>query len=727
MSDGSEVDELIHRALALHNSGRLDEAAALCKKILRLQPGHADALHLLGLAVRQAGEPEIAAVLIGEAIKHNSSVALYHYNLSGLRQDQGKPSDALAALDEAIRLDPDLAEAHNKRGDLLCQLGRLTEALGALDQALSLSPDYAGAHNYKGNALRELRRAEDALEAYDEALRLQPHYAEAHSNRGIAFRDLGRLQDALDAHDEALRLRPDLPEAHNNRGNALRELGRMGDALEAYDEALRLKPHYADAHNNKGIALRELGRTEDALQAYDHALRLRPDYADAHNNRGNVLKDQGRYEEALAAYKRALRIRPDYSDVHSNYLFCLNYDPAASDAALFEAHREWGERFGHPEHRFTTYSNAADADRTLRVGLVSADFARHPTGYFLDAVLPAVDPGRIQFYCYSGRARSDDLTERLKQSAAGWRSSIGLSDQALAEAIRSDGIDILMDLCGHTAGSRLTCFGLKPAPVQVTWLGSCHTTGVPAIDYILMDPTYMPADGERWFTETVVRLPDIRWCYAPPDYAPAVTPPPVLRQGHITFGSFNNLIKVSAAVIALWARVLNAVPGAQLMLSWKTLADAGECARLREAFATEGIDADRLRLTSGPGNHAGVLADYGEVDIALDPFPFSGCLTTCETLWMGVPLVTLPMTRPASRQSLGFLTALGRTEWVAETPDDYVRIATGLANEPDYLATLRGDQRARVAASPMCDAPRFARNLEAALRQVWQQWCSEQP
>ncbi|MCP4245993.1 MAG: methyltransferase type 11, partial [bacterium] len=349
-------------------------------------------------------------------------------------------------------------------------------------------------------------------------------------------------------------------------------------------------------------------------------------------------------------------IDPDYLEARDNYLLCLNYDPAASDEILFEAHRDRGQRYGRPEHPFTRYSNAADAGKTLRIGLVSADFWSHPTGFFLDSVLPAVDPDQIQVFCYSGGAKSDNLTKRLKQSAAGWRSSIGLSDQALAEAIRGDGIDILIDLSGHTAGSRLACFALKPAPIQVTWLGSCHTTGEPAIDYTLMDPTYVPADGERWFTETVVRLPDIRWCYAPPGYAPAVTPPPALQRGHITFGSFNNLTKVNAAVIALWARVLKAVPGSQLMLSWKTLADAGECARLREAFATEGIDADRLRLTSGPGNHAGVLADYGEVDIALDPFPFSGCLTTCETLWMGVPLVTLPMTRPASRQSLGFLT-----------------------------------------------------------------------
>lgn len=297
-----------------------------------------------------------------------------------------------------------------------------------------------------------------------------------------------------------------------------------------------------------------------------------------------------------------------------------------------------------------------------------------------------------------------------------------MSDADLAAQIRADGIDILVDLSGHTAGNRLTVFGRKPAPVQAAWLGYFNTTGVGAIDYVLMDAATVPEGGERWFTEEVVRLPEGRFCYAPPDYAPPVAPLPARARGHVTFGSFNNMAKVTPAVIELWAAVLQAVPGARLILKWKSLADAAECDRLRQAFAAHAIAPERLELR-GPTPHREMLTEYGDVDIALDPFPFCGGLTSCEALWMGVPIVTLPGSRPVSRQTLGFLNQLDASELAAPSAARYVAIAAELAGDLDRLATLRADLRARMAGSSLCDGARFTRGLEAAYRTMWRRWC----
>jgi predicted double-glycine peptidase len=298
-------------------------------------------------------------------------------------------------------------------------------------------------------------------------------------------------------------------------------------------------------------------------------------------------------------------------------------------------------------------------------------------------------------------------------------------DTILAETIRTDGIDILIDLAGHTLGNRMRLFTLKPAPVQVSWIGYPYTTGLPAIDYVLMDEVVVPAGDERWFVEHVVRLPDTRFCYAPPEYAPSPAPPPALERGFITFGSFNNLLKITPSVIRLWARVLDAVPHARLLLKWATLAEPETAGHYRRLLGDLGVDLARVELR-GASPHRAMLAEYADVDIALDPLPYSGGVTSLEALWQGVPLVSLPKSRPVSRQSQAFLTVLGRPEWIAKDPDDYVCIAADLASDLDRLTDLRRHQRSRMAASPLCDGPRYARHFEAALRSMWRHWCKGQ-
>ena len=367
---------------------------------------------------------------------------------------------------------------------------------------------------------------------------------------------------------------------------------------------------------------------------------------------------------------------------------------------------------------------AADADRPLRVGYVSADFFHHPVGRFLEPVWAAHDTSRFIINAYSGVVREDALTDRLRAHASQWRQTLGLSDDELEEQIRADDIDILVDLAGHTGGNRLTVFARRPAPVQVSWLGYFNTTGLPAIDAVFMDADTVAPGIERQFVEEVVMLPDSRFCFNPPPYAPAVGRLPCQRRGFVTFGSFNNLTKVTPQVLALWARVLDQVPGSRLILKWKTLRDAGERSRLAASFAAVGGDPTRLDLRAASA-HVDMLAEYGDIDIALDPFPFSGGITSCEALWMGVPVITWPSMRPVSRQTFGFLNLLGLAdELVANSADRYEAIAASLARAPDRLGALRAELRGRMQASALCDAPRFARNLEAAYRRLWIQRCA---
>jgi predicted O-linked N-acetylglucosamine transferase (SPINDLY family) len=636
-------------------------------------------------------------------------------------KDLGRLDEAVAAYVTAIRIQPDFAEAHSNLGAALRRLGRFDDAINAYDNAIRLKPDYAQAHFNLGNALFDLGLLDGASAAYKTAIRLNPKDAGARTNLGKALSGLGLLDEAIAAHRSAIRVRPGYAEAHSNLGATLQDSGRSNDAIAAYDSAICLKPNFAEAHSNRGNALRDLGRLDDAIAAYTSAIHLKPDCAEAYSNLGNALSDLGRLDNAIAAYNSAICIDPDYSDAHSNLLMSLHYrEGIAGDAILTEA-RRYAERLekGLPTPSF---ANVADPGRRLRIGYVLGDFCRHPVGHFLSSVLACHDRVATEVFCYSNSARADGVTTQLRGAADHWRRLVGVSDQTAVAMVAADGIDILVDLSGHTALNRLPMFARRPAPVQVTWLGFWGTTGLSTMDYILSDAATIPPGEDVGYSEQVLRLPDSRFCYAPPNYAPPPASPPFLRGSAVTFGSFNNMAKVGPAVVQLWARVLQAVPESRLLLKWKSLDDGGMRRRLTQDFAAAGVGPERLMLR-GASPHEAMLAEYGDMDIALDPFPFSGGLTSCEALWMGVPVVTLPGIGAPSRQTLGFLQVLGLSEWAAASPADYVRIAAALAADRERLGDLRQSLRPRMAVSPLCDGLAFTRNLEAAYRDMWRRWC----
>ncbi len=404
----------------------------------------------------------------------------------------------------------------------------------------------------------------------------------------------------------------------------------MEGAIACYRRALDLKPDYAEAHNNLGNAFKDQGKLDGALACCRRALELKPNFAEAHNTLGNALKDEGMLDEAVACYRRALELKPDWAKAHSNLLLTLQYCTGVTPVALAEAHAEYDRRHAAPlRSAFAGHEKVRDTHGRLRLGFVSPDLGAHPVGYFLVRVLENLSHQENETICYSDRTVKDGLTRRFQAAATQWRDVTGMSDQRLTEQIRADRIDVLFDLAGHTCYNRLLAFARKPAPIQITWIGYEGTTGLAAMDFLLADRHVVPEGTEHYYREHVLRMPDGYLCYDPPDAAPPVGPLPSLKTGHVTFGSFNNLAKITPEVVAVWAKILRRVPTARLVLKYGGLGDPVVKRRYFDLFAAHGVEPQRLELLP-PSPYAEYLAMYQQVDVALDPFPFSGSATTCE-------------------------------------------------------------------------------------------------
>jgi predicted O-linked N-acetylglucosamine transferase (SPINDLY family) len=751
------LQQQLESGMSHHQAGRLAEAERIYRRILTRQPDHADALHLLGVLAVQTGRLDEAEDLIRRAISICSTNALYYSNLGKTLKDSGQLDQAIASYRHAIRLKPDYAEAHNNLGNGLRSKGQLDEAIAAFRQAIRLKPDLTEAHYNLGNAMKDNGQLDEAIAAYRQATRLKPQLAEAHYNLGNALKDNGQIEEAIASHrhaiqlkpgyakahynlgialqhmgqlDEAVasfrqavRLKPDLAEAHNNLGIALKDKGQVDEAIVSYRQAVRFDPDYAEAHSNLGIALQGKGQLDEALAACRQAIRLKPELADAHNNLGNVFKDIGQLDEAIASFRQAIRLKPDDAIAHDNLVYTLLFQSGYDARMSYEEARRWNRQHAEPLKKFIhPHHNNRDPARCLRIGYVSSDFHSHASALFLLPLFRHHDRRQVEVFCYSLRARSDTVTQQLKDHVQHWRTTVGLPDAKVAAQVREDQIDILVDLKLHTGGNRLLIFAEKPAPVQATWLGYPGTTGLDAMDYRLTDP-YLDPPGldDACYSERSIRLPDTFWCYDPLTNEPAVNAPPCLEKGFVTFGCLNNFCKVTDVALTLWAGVLNATSNARLLL----LAPEGSSRqRVLDRLSRDGIDPKRVEFVARQ-SRAEYLNTYRRIEISLDTVPCNGHSTSLDSFWMGVPVVTLVGRTVVGRAGLSQLTNLGLPELIAQTPEHYVKVATDLARDLPRLAELRRTLRARMEASPLMDAPRFARNVESAYRSMWTTWCGQ--
>ncbi|WP_035692808.1 tetratricopeptide repeat protein [Azospirillum halopraeferens] len=634
------------------------------------------------LALHEAGRRAEARALYRRVLAQVPADANAWHLLGVLHAEEGDHEAGEAFIRLALTI-VEVPEFHYNRAMSLVARSRFDEAVAALDACVSLNPDHTDARFHLANLYRMQRRPNESIAAYRHAIAIRPDFAQAHANLGVILQEVGQ---------------PDL-------------------AIASFCAAIQHQPNHAEAHNNLGHALQMRGLLSQAAASFSVAIGIRPNFAAAWSNLGNVFKEQGQPDRAIAAYRTALSHSPGYAAAHSNLLMAQHYATECTNADILAAARDWGTRLvGPTEPR--PFAAPLTPGRPLRIGYVSGDFNSHPVGYFLESVLGAHDRSRVTVVAYANNSRSDGLTDRLRARTDAWREIVGVGDDAVEDLVRRDGIDVLVDLSGHTAGNRLTLFARRPAPVQVTWLGYFGTTGLPGMDWILADHTVVPPGDERYFTESVRRLPNSYLCFTPPADDVPVAPPPLLACESVTFGCFSNRAKISPATVELWAHLLAALPRARLLLKARQFGDAGVRQALRDRFAAHGIAANRLRM-EGESPRSEYLSAYGRIDAALDPTPFAGGTTTAESLWMGVPVVTLRGDRWAGRISASILATVGLADrLVANDPADYIAKAAALVADAAGLADLRASLRTRLLTSPLCDAPAFARALEDAYRSM---------
>jgi len=535
----------------------------------------------------------------------------------------------------------------------------------------------------------------------------------------------GRLRQAEQALQLILRDAPNDIAAGYALGLVALQAGNAGAAATLLIGAAAQQPGNPEVQYNAAVALVMLQRFAEAERYLRRALELNPQLGPAWNNLGNILKAFGEVDEAYACFERAAALSPGDAVRQSHQLICAHYSRRITHAQMFQLHLRWAEIYASAFYpRFARPMRDPDPERALNLGLVSPSFDGKIVGQFLRGVLPALRETGLRLHAYSATTETDSVTLALRENVHAWRDISRMDDDAASRLIESDQIDILVDLAGHAPGNRLLLFARKPAPIQIAWLDYFDTTGLATMDYLVTDRRTTPEDSPQQFSESLLRLPESRLCWTPPDFVPAVTLPPCQRNGYVTFGSFNRADKLNPELLVSWAEILRRVPGARLLLKGVAFAMPEVRAHFGERFAALGVSLERIEWR-GPSNHEQLLAEYADVDLALDTSPYNGGATTCDALWMGVPVIARREERMISRQSAAMLDCVGLGDLVADSPDQYVALAAKLAGDPERLASLRAGLRPAMARSALCDASRFARDFATALREVWRSRCQE--
>lgn len=686
--------------------GDVDAMHAAAKRAL-LQGNHAAALTALEPALAQ--QPGNAALWCTRGIAHR--LALSYDN-------------ALADYQHAYQLDPRDVRTLGNLGEWYLARHAFEQALTWLNTALALDPAYYEVRVNRVAALIELRQLE---QAHAEAARLVQDYPtrpEPYGNLGNVLYSEGKLKEAIAQYKKAVEIRPDYAEAHFSLVALQGFSGHQELVADYLERCIAEKGETSQRLTLLAVALKECGNLEKSIALSRKIIETYPDDLRGKVNLAGCLSETGNPKQAIELYQDLSRDGKSQMAMASNVLFEMNYLPELSREEVFQRHLDWAAHYEAPIAVPAQFDNCSrDPHRKLKVGYVSADLCAHPVGFLLRDVVRWHDKAHFEIHCFSAGVKSDATTAEIAAAVHGWSDVVFETPQELADRIRTAQVDILVDLSGHTGNHRLLSFALRPAPVQATWLGYFNTTGMSSVDYFISDPHTSPADSAQLFSERLLHLPHTRFCFSAPAYAGEVAPSPLLKNGFVTFGSFNRLPKLSPQLLDAWAKILHGVPSSRLLLKAAALADDSVCQQCITRFAERGIDAARLELRGASAHHE-MLEEYGHMDIALDPFPFNGGMTTLEALWMGVPVVALEGRAVVSRQSYSALANIGLADELAfPTVEAYVSGTVALARNPQRLVELRSQLRSRMAASPLCQSAQFTRDLEALYRRMWQAWC----
>ncbi|MBF0195307.1 MAG: tetratricopeptide repeat protein [Magnetococcales bacterium] len=609
-----------------------------------------------------------------------------------------------------------VAQEAMEKGVAFHKAGNLKEASKWYNKVLAIQPQHTMALSNFGLALKDLGQLDAAISCYKKTLSLDPNLAGVHNNLGLAYKEQGKFVLALESYHKAISIDPNFGAVFNNLGLVQNELGELDEANKSYKKAISIQPSFAQAYNNLGLTLKEQLKTDEAEYFLKKAVALKPNFAGAHNNLGLVLKDQGKLTQAIVSFQKALAINPRYEKAHSNFLFTISYYVMFDSEQTLQAHLQWDKHHGQQEVKKTYLHKASgDKNKKLNIGYISSDFKRHPVAAFMHNILQGHNKNQFKIFCYSGVKYPDNITSNFKKIADIWQDTTGLSDTMLADNIYRDKIDILIDLSGHTNNNRLKVFAKKPAPIQATYLGYCNTTGLHAMDYWLTDNVLTPVDSCEKSVETILPLSGCWVCYQPYDTVPVEMSKREPDDG-VVFGSFNQISKLTDNVVKLWSSILSQTPNSKLLLKTKYLNNPNSQKTVLNKFLKNGIEAKRIILQ---GSSKSYMKEYGLIDIALDPFPRTGGATTCDALWMGVPVITLAGKRMIERQGASILTAIGKSNWIAQSDEEYAKKAIELAQQGIRNSDMRVELHNIVANSSLCDPQNFVADLESAYRKMW--------
>ncbi len=642
-----------------------------------------------------------------------------HYNQLADKALESKNFDlAVLHLQQSLKIVPDNIDVMFRRAHCLQSAGHIRPAIEAYEALIDLRPDLASVQNNLGNAYALSGDLDKALHCLQAVVKAEPHYPDGYANLGNILFRLGRLEESEGAVCDAIGLDAQNPSYWYNLANVLQAMQRYDDAIRCYQRSIRLQPDFAGCHNNLGNIYRALGQYSNALTVFEQAISLKPRDADCYTNLGGLCSDAGEHSLARKYYEKALALDENCVSAFSNLLYLHNYMQSEPRESLLELSKQWGARFAPSQVDERCQNSRGSGETRLKVAYLSPDFRRHSVAFFFESLLDGHNRQQVEVFCYSNVLREDEVTQRLKQKSEHWRSIASISDAEVAKMIRRDGIDVLVDLAGHTSGNRLTLFASRMAPVQVSWLGYPNTTGVENIDFRLTDHIADPPAHDAIHCEKLYRLDTPFLCYSADNEAPAVSPPPMLENGFVTFGSFNNITKITDVVVNTWVAILRSVPDSQLLVKSKMFEDQQLNDRFVQRFSEAGIDPARVRLMGRTPGFAAHMASYSQVDIALDTFPYNGTTTTCEALWMGVPVIGVYGATHRSRVTLSIANRIGLGSLIVDDSDKLVALAASMGQASQTLASLRGALRQRMIESDLCNTKKFATGVERAFQRM---------
>jgi predicted O-linked N-acetylglucosamine transferase (SPINDLY family) len=685
--------QILEEAMSYHKQRQFDKAVKLYNKVLKADKKNYKIVYMMGEALYSSGKKREAIPHLLKVVKLKPDYIQGYCMLSAAYLDTKAFAQALGAVDKGLSYDSQNIVLLTQKAIILCDSGRASEGLPFAKMASKIAPDNVDVIRIEARCCLLSNRFKDAIEKYSRVI-------------GGAVNDY---------------------KSYNCIGTAYKQLGNDEAAIEWFKKTIEINADYVEAYNNVGSVLAELKKYDEALKYYTKAIELRPGYIQSLGNKASVLRRLGFFEEAVAMFKDILENDDSHPNFYSNYLMAIHYMDTVSQQEIYDAQLAYDKKYCQKltPKKPVRFENDLSADKVLRVGMLSSSFMRHPVGYMILPMLDHIDKQKVEFFVYSNLAeeKKDDFTQRIKDHTTVWHDTLGQSDQQILQHLRDDKIDIALELTGHAEGGNcLSIIARRAAPVQVKWIGGLfNTSGLQQMDWIIGDAIEIPEGEEKWYTERVYRMPDDYICYEPVDYAGDVQPLPALENGYITFGNLNNPSKINQASISLWAEILKEVAGSKMLFSGKAYEVEALYNKVVDGFKECGVDQERLIFEYG-GPHKDFIKTYNRIDIAIAPYPYSGGLTTCESLWLGVPVIALPGPTFAGKHAATHLHNSGYADWIVIDRKSAVELAKKWAEDLDGLSKLRGNMREQVASSPLVDGARFAKNFEIALHHMWQEY-----